>query len=75
MSEQCGTWTWSGSGWQTNGQLEQAVKKLWQGLGLMLFGILALAWQLVRLAGTALLSPGSLTLWRESPKEIAKGGN
>lgn len=55
---------------QTNGQFEYAAEKLWKGLGLTVYGICALLCCALR----AVLSPGSLTLWQESPEEIAKGG-
>lgn len=56
------------------GGWKQAALELWSGVKLMARGLGALCCQLGKELGGTLLKTRSLTLWRETPEEIAKGG-
>lgn len=85
MSEECRTMELTAAaGWHgadglkvqmpETGSWEQAALELWSGVKLMARGLGSLCCQMGKELGCALLETRSLTLWRETPEEIAKGG-
>lgn len=67
-------WVQNAGALPETGSWKQAALELWSGVKLMVRGLGSLCCQMGKELGYALLETKSLTLWRETPEQIAKGG-